>query len=82
MCPDLLGDAIPDDYRYSREIKLQVVLSGAVLTIENPGDARADVAVYTAGVEGALRAYAVIVKSTPEAQLGCAGRSHQEARPG
>ena len=69
MCPDLLGHAVADDYRYSREIKLQVVLSGAVLTIEDPGEARDDVAVYTAGIEGALRAYAVLVKSTPEAHL-------------
>ena len=69
MCPDLLGHAIADDYRYSREIKLQVVLSGAVLTIEDPGEARDDVAVYTAGVEGALRVYEVLVKSTPEAHL-------------
>ncbi|HMF88938.1 MAG TPA: DUF998 domain-containing protein, partial [Gemmatimonadaceae bacterium] len=68
-CPDLLGDVIGNDYPYSREINLQVVLSGAVLTIENPGDARDDVAVYTAGVEGALRAYEVLVKSTPDAHF-------------
>jgi hypothetical membrane protein len=63
VCPDLLGHAVGDDYPYSREINLQVVLSGAVLTIEDPGEARDDVAVYTAGVEGALRAYEVLVKS-------------------
>ena len=68
-CPDLLGDAVGNDYPYSREINLQVVLSGAVLTIEDPGEARDDVAVYTAGVEGALRAYEVLVKSTPDAHL-------------
>ena len=64
VCPDLLDHAVPDDYRYSREIKLQVMLSGAVLTIEDPGEARDDVAVHTAGVEGALRAYEVLAKST------------------
>jgi hypothetical membrane protein len=69
VCPDLLGDVIGIDYPYSREINLQVVLSGAVLTIENPGEARNDVAVYTAGVEGALRAYEVLVKSTPDAHF-------------
>ena len=68
-CPDLLGHAVGDDYPYSREINLQVVLSGAVLTIEDPGKARDDVAVYTAGVEGALRAYEALVKSTPDARL-------------
>ena len=57
ICPALLGDALGNDYRYSREISRQVVLSGAVLTLENPGEARNHVAVYTAGVEGALRAY-------------------------
>jgi hypothetical membrane protein len=68
-CPDLLAHAVRDDYPYSREINLQVVLSGAVLTIEHPGDARDDVAVYTAGVKGALRAYEVLVKSRRDAHL-------------
>jgi hypothetical membrane protein len=69
VCPDLLCHAVGDDYLYSRELNLQVVLSGAVLTIEDPGQARDDVAVYTAGVEGALRAYEVLVKSTPDGHL-------------
>jgi hypothetical membrane protein len=68
-CPDLLGHAVGDSYPYSREINLQVLLSGAVLTIENPGEARNDVAVYTAGVEGALRAYEVLANSRPDAHL-------------
>ena len=67
VCADLLGGAVGDGYPYSREIDLQVVLSGAVLTIEDPGEARVDVAVYTAGVKGALRAYEALVKSRPEA---------------
>jgi hypothetical membrane protein len=68
-CPDLLGHAVGIDYPYSREINLQVMLSGAVLTIEDPGEARDDAAVYTAGVEGALRAYEVLVKSRPDGHL-------------
>ena len=68
-CPALLGQAVPDVYPYSSEIKLQVLLSGAVLTIEDPGKARDDFAVYAAGVEGALRAYQVLVTSTPDARL-------------
>jgi hypothetical membrane protein len=68
-CPALLGDSVGNKYPYSREVTLQVVLSGAVLTIEHPGEARDDVAVYKAGVEGALRAYGVLVKSTPDAHL-------------
>jgi hypothetical membrane protein len=69
VCPDLLGHAVGTEYRYSREVNLQVLLSGAVLTIEDPGKARNDVAVYTAGVEGALRAYEALVRSMPDAQL-------------
>jgi len=68
-CPTLLTDVVNDDYRYSREINVQVLLSGAVLTIENPGRARDDAAVYTAGVEGALRAYEVLVRSMPTGRL-------------
>jgi hypothetical membrane protein len=68
-CPDLLGHALGDSYPYSREINVQVLLSGAVLTIEKPGEARDDAAVYTAGVEGALRAYEVLAKSRPDARL-------------
>ena len=67
VCPDLLGQALGADYPYSRELDLQVVLSGAALTLEHPGEARDDVAVYTAGVEGALRAYEVL-KSRPDGQ--------------
>ena len=69
VCPDLIGRALGDHYPYSREINMQVVLSGAVLTLEHPGDARDDVAVYTAGVEGALRAYEGLLKSSADARL-------------
>ena len=69
VCPDLLGHAVGDDYPYSRELNLQVMLSGAIVTIEEPGEARDDVAVYTAGAEGALRAYEALVKSRPDAHL-------------
>ena len=69
VCPGLLGDAVGNDYPYSREVNFQILLSGAVLTIEDPAEARDDVAAYTAGVEGALRAYAVLAKSKPDARL-------------
>ena len=68
-CADLLAHALDDDYPYSREVNLQVVLSGAALTIEHPSKARNDVAVYTAGVEGALRAYEGLLKSKPDGHL-------------
>ena len=69
VCPGLLGGAVGTDYPYAREFNLQVVLSGAILTLEDPGEARDDVAVYTAGIEGALRTYEVLVKSRPDARL-------------
>ena len=69
VCADLLDNTLGEGYPYSREVNIQVVLSGAVLTIEHPGEARDDVAVYTAGVEGALRAYEALVKSRPDARL-------------
>ena len=65
VCPSLLDGAV-GNYRYSRELTLQVMLSGAVLTIEDAGRARDDARVYTAGVEGALRAYGVLVNSTSD----------------
>ena len=68
-CADLLGHVLRHEYAYSPELNLQVVLSGAVLTIEHPGEARSDVAVYTAGVEGALRAYEVLLRSKSDARL-------------
>jgi hypothetical membrane protein len=67
VCPTLLGEGLAS-YRYSREVILQVMLSGAVLTIEDPAEARDDLAVYTAGVNGALRAYEVLVKTTTTAR--------------
>jgi hypothetical membrane protein len=69
VCPDLFAQAVGVDYPYSRELTLQMTLSGGVLTLEDPGKAREDVAVYTAGVEGALRAYEVLVKSRLDAHL-------------
>jgi len=68
VCSELLGNALSGDYPYSRELNLQVMFSGAVLTIAHPGEARSDVAVYTAGVEGALRVYEVLRESRPDGQ--------------
>ena len=69
VCGDLLADVVGNDYRYSREINMQVMLSGATLTIEHPGAARDDAAVYAAGVEGALRAYEALLASRADARL-------------
>jgi hypothetical protein len=52
----LLGHVLSGDYPYAREITLQVLLSGASLTIKHPGETRDDIAVY-GGSRRALRAY-------------------------
>ncbi len=68
-CPDLLGQVLGENYPYFYELNTQVLLSGAVLTIEDPGKARDDAAVYTAGVDGALRVYEVLVTAKSDARL-------------
>jgi hypothetical membrane protein len=68
VCADLLGHALGDGYPYSREVDEQVLFSGAAFTIEHRNEARDRVAIYSAGVEGALRAYEVLLKSRPDAR--------------
>jgi hypothetical membrane protein len=67
-CDDLLGHGLGDTYPYSNEIKLQVVFSAAAFAIENQHKARDEIAQYSAGVQGALRAYEVLLKSKPDAR--------------
>lgn len=67
-CDELLGHGLGDNYPYSREINLQTLFSGAAFALENQDKARDDVAVYTAGVEGALRVYEVLAESKPDAK--------------
>jgi hypothetical membrane protein len=67
VCADLLGHGLGDGYPYSREVGDQVLFSGATFTIEHR-NTRDRVAVYNAGVEGALRAYEVLLKSRPDAR--------------
>lgn len=68
MCDDLLGHALGDNYPYSREVNLQTLFSGAAFALDHQDKARDDVAVYTAGVEGALRVYEVLAKSKSDAK--------------
>jgi hypothetical membrane protein len=65
VCDDLLDDSL-DGYAFVGEIRDQVVVSGAAFALEHQGKARDDVAVYTAGVEGALRAYEGLLRSRPD----------------
>lgn len=50
-------------------VNQQVLFSGAAFTLERQDKARDDIAVYTAGVEGALRVYEVLTRSKPDAKL-------------
>jgi|tagenome__1003787_1003787.scaffolds.fasta_scaffold20441582_1 hypothetical protein len=54
-------------YRYSRELQMQKMFSSATFIIENSAQKHDDLAVETAGVEGALKAYQVILKKSPNA---------------
>lgn len=69
VCTDLLGHALGDNYPYSREVNLQAIFSGAAFAMEHQDKAGNDIAVYTAGVEGALRVYEVLLQSRPDAKL-------------
>lgn len=69
VCEDLLGHGLTDNYPYSREVNLQVLFSGAAFTLEHQDQAGYDIAVYNAGVEGALRVYDVLLRSKPDAKL-------------
>jgi carboxypeptidase Q len=68
LCGSLLGPVLGSRKNYSTEIFTQVMLSTAAFVIENPDKANDDVAAYTAGVEGALRAYESILKVKPKAR--------------
>jgi hypothetical membrane protein len=67
-CDDLLGHGLGDKYPYSSEINLQVVFSAAAFAIEHQDQARDEIAQYSAGVEGALRAYEVLLALKPDAR--------------
>jgi hypothetical membrane protein len=67
VCDDLLDDSL-DGYAFVHEIRDQVAVSGAAFALEHQGKARDDVAVHSAGVEGALRAYGALLRSHPDAR--------------
>ena len=67
-CAGLLGHSLEENYVYSREVNQQVLFSGAAFALDHQDKARDDIAVYTAGVEGALRAYEELTRSKPDAK--------------
>ncbi len=66
---DLLGPIPGDDLPYSAEILTQMIFSNAAFQIEHPDKVDDKVAVQTAGVEGALRAYEAILKAKPDTHI-------------
>jgi hypothetical membrane protein len=67
-CVGLLSPGVGDHYRYSAEVNQQVIFSAAAFKLEHPDHLRDDTGAYMAGVEGALRAYEVLMKSAPDAK--------------
>jgi carboxypeptidase Q len=71
VCGEELGPVFHEsnrDKNFVSEIFGQSMFSSASFIIEHPDQAKDAVAVYTAGVEGSLRAYQSILKTHPEAR--------------
>jgi hypothetical membrane protein len=68
-CAGLLNPDVGDQYRYSVEVNQQIIFSAAAFKLEHPDHLRNDTGAYKAGVEGALRAYEMLMKSVPDAKL-------------
>jgi Protein of unknown function (DUF998) len=68
-CVGLLSPGVGNSYRYSAEVNQQIIFSAAAFKLEHPDHLRNDTGAYVAGVEGALRAYEMLMKSGPDAQL-------------
>ena len=66
---DLLGPLSKGDYPFFSEVLVQSMFSGGAFMIEHPDQAKDQVAVQTAGVEGALKVYEAFAKLMPEGRL-------------
>lgn len=67
-CTDLLGPIVGSKKNYESELFTQTLGSAAAFIIANPDKTKDNVAVYTAGLEGALKAYESILKTQPKAK--------------
>ena len=71
VCGEELGPVFHEkdrDKNFVSEIFGQSMFSSASFVIEHPDEAKNPIAVYTAGVEGSLKAYQSILKTHPEAK--------------
>jgi hypothetical membrane protein len=67
VCEDLIAQGLGDDYPYANEVTSQAMFSAAAFAIEHPDQVRNRSAQYYEGVQGALRVYESLVKTTPDA---------------
>lgn len=63
-----LGSIFGKDKNYSSELFFQSTFASAAFMIEHPDQAKDDVAVNKAGIEGTLRMYEAILKQKPKAK--------------
>ena len=68
VCSSLLGPVVGSKKNYDAELFTQTLASAAAFIIANPDKAKDDVVVYTAGLEGSLRAYEAVLKLKPKAK--------------
>lgn len=71
VCGEELGPVFHEsnrDKNFVSEIFGQSMFSAASFVIEHPDQAKNAIAVYTAGLEGSLKAYQSILKTHPEAK--------------
>jgi len=66
---DLLGPFPKGEHPYFSYVLAQSMFSSGAFMIEHPDQASDQVAVQTAGVEGALKVYEIFVKAMPEDRL-------------
>ncbi len=66
---DLLGPGPQGEHPFFKEVLSQMMFSNGAFQIEHPDQVRDKVAVQTAGLEGALKVYEILVKSKPEGRL-------------
>jgi len=68
VCRTLLAP-VPDSMKHADEIRDQMIYSSAAFMIEHPERGDDDLAIYLAGVNGALHVYAAIVERNPRMRL-------------
>jgi carboxypeptidase Q len=66
---DLLGPLPKDEHPFFSDVLVQSMFAGGAFIIEHPDQVGDQVAVQTAGIEGALKVYEIFVKAMPEGRL-------------